>query len=69
MKNLKKVISLMMVSALVLTGTPHNLTVNALTQYNPGVTVEKIALVNLMQIIKLHLFMKIKMKGMLFLYL
>lgn len=41
MKNSKKVISLLMASALVFTSTPHNLTVNALTQYNPGVTVEK----------------------------
>ena len=41
MKNSKKVISLLMASALVFTGNPHNLTVNALTQYNPGVTVEK----------------------------
>ena len=41
MKNSKKALSLMMASALVFTSTPHQFIVNALTQYQPGVTVEK----------------------------
>jgi len=41
MKNSKKALSLMMASALVFTSTPHHFIVNALTQYQPGVTVEK----------------------------
>lgn len=41
MKNSKKALSLMMTSALVFTSTPHQFIVNALTGYQPGVTVEK----------------------------
>lgn len=59
----------MMTSALVFTSTPHQFIVNALTGYQPGVTVEKTVLVNLMQTIKQHLSTKIKMKEMLFQYL
>lgn len=69
MKNSKKALSLMMTSALVFTSTPHQFIVNALTGYQPGVTVEKTVLVNLMQTIKQHLSTKIKMKEMLFQYL
>lgn len=69
MKNSKKALSLIMTSALVFTSTPHQFIVNALTGYQPGVTVEKTVLVNLMQTIKQHLSTKIKMKEMLFQYL
>ena len=41
MKNSKKALSLIMTSALVFTSTPHQFIVNALTGYQPGVTVEK----------------------------